>query len=62
LLRSNFIMRGVSLTPGSHTVEFHFRAPSQGLYVSLGAEALGLALCGFLALYSRKQPKAGVQG
>ena len=35
LLRCNFIMRGVSLTPGTHTVEFHFRPPYRGLYVSL---------------------------
>jgi hypothetical protein len=61
LLRCNFIMRGVSLAPGSHTVEFHFRAPSRGLYVSLAAIALGLGLCGFLALYPRKQPAAGAQ-
>jgi hypothetical protein len=62
LLRCNFIMRGVSLTPGSHTVEFHFRPPYQGLYVSLAAAALGLVLFGFLALYAWKQPTAVVQG
>jgi hypothetical protein len=61
LLRCNFIMRGVSLTPGSHMVEFHFRPPHQGLYFSLAGVALGLVLCGFLALYSWKQPPEGVQ-
>jgi hypothetical protein len=62
LLRCNFIMRGVSLTPGSHTVEFHFRPPYQGLYVSLATVVLGLGLCGFLALYPRKRTTAAVQG
>ena len=54
LLRCNFIMRGVALTPGTHTVEFHFRPPYRGLYVSLAGVALGLGLCGFLALYAWK--------
>jgi hypothetical protein len=62
LLRCNFIMRGVWLTPGLHTVEFHFRLPCQNLYVSLGVIALGLGLCGFLALYPGRQPKTGVPG
>ena len=47
LLRCNFIMRGVFLEPGEHTVEFLFRPPVDALYVSLGAIALGLALLGF---------------
>jgi hypothetical protein len=62
LLRCNFIMRGVSLTPGSHSVELHFQVPYPGLYVSLAAGALGLGLCAFLALYSWKKPTAGVPG
>ncbi len=48
LLRLNFIMRGVALTPGEHTVEFHFAPPLTSLYVSLAAIALGLALVGVL--------------
>jgi len=28
LLRCNFIMRGVYLTPGAHTVEFKFTLPT----------------------------------
>ena len=62
LLRCNFIMRGVALTPGSHTVEFHFRPPHQSLYISLVGLALGVGLCGFLALSSRKRATGGVQG
>ena len=58
LLRCNFIMRGVALTPGAHTVEFHFTQRSQGLYVSLAGVVLALGLSGFLAFYSRKHPAA----
>jgi hypothetical protein len=47
LLRCNFIMRGVFLDPGEHTVEFLFRPPVDALYISLGAIALGLVLVGF---------------
>ena len=61
LLRCNFIMRGVFLTR-PHRVEFHFEQPYEGLYVTLAGVALGLGLCGFLALYPRKQPAARGQG
>ena len=40
LLRCNYIMRGVYLTPGAHTVEFKFSLPSGPLYVSLSAIGL----------------------
>jgi hypothetical protein len=55
LLRCNFIMRGVSLTPGSHTVEFHFRPPYQGLYVHLATVTVGLLLLGYLGLSRREK-------
>lgn len=55
LLRCNFLMRGVSLTPGLHTVGFHFRPPYQGLYVSVATEAVGLLLLGYLAVSRRKE-------
>ena len=48
LLRCNFIMRGVYLTPGAHTVEFKFSLPLGLLYVSLSAIGVGILLCGFL--------------
>ena len=62
LLRCNYLMRGVFLQPGAHTVEFRFAPPVDTLYVSLAAVAVGLALCGFLALYpGREPPRAGAQ-
>ena len=55
LLRCNFIMRGVLLTPGSHTVEFRFRPPMKPLYISLAAIGVGTVLLGFLGIAGRKK-------
>ncbi|MGA2541328.1 MAG: hypothetical protein ABSG78_07165 [Verrucomicrobiota bacterium] len=47
-LQCNYIMRGVYLTPGEHTVDFRFE-PSQGpLYVTLAALAFGIVLGAWL--------------
>ena len=48
LLRCNFIMRGVYLPPGAHTVEFQFSLPCVPLYITLAAFSVGVLLCGFL--------------
>jgi hypothetical protein len=48
LLRCNFIMRGVYLTPGTHTIEFSFHWPMKPLYVSLAAIVVGLLVLGIL--------------
>jgi hypothetical protein len=48
LLRCNFVMRGVYLPSGSHTVEFLFRPPVGLLYVSLGAIGVGIVLAGLM--------------
>jgi hypothetical protein len=50
MLRCNFIMRGVYLQPGLHTVVFSYDPPIRGLYVSLAAIALGFVLLGFVAV------------
>jgi hypothetical protein len=54
LLRCNFIMRGVYLTPGAHTVEFQFKLPNGPLYVSLTAIGIGILLAGCLFLSTRR--------
>ncbi len=54
LLRCNYIMRGVYLMPGSHTVEFQFSFPHKPLYVTLTAMGTGILLCGFLYFSTRK--------
>jgi hypothetical protein len=58
LLRANFIMRGVQLAPGAHTVDYRFAPPVNLFYVSLSAIILGLGLLGFLAVSSRKEERA----
>jgi hypothetical protein len=60
LLRCNYLMRGVQVPPGEHAIEFRFAPPTNTLCISLAAVALGLGLCGFLALYQWKQPTAGI--
>ncbi|MEY4691461.1 MAG: hypothetical protein RIT19_1786 [Verrucomicrobiota bacterium] len=50
LLRANFLMRGVSVAAGEHTVEYRFEPPHRALWVSLSAVAAGLLLTGLLAL------------
>jgi hypothetical protein len=52
LLRCNYLMRGVYLTPGEHTVEFRFHPSQKPLYVSLCAWGVGILTSGYL-IYSR---------
>jgi hypothetical protein len=54
LLRCNYIMRGVYMTPGTHTVEFKFSLPAGPLYVSLAAIGLGILLSGLLLVSTRR--------
>jgi hypothetical protein len=61
LLRCNFIMRGVYLTPGRHTVEFQFSLSPKPLYITLSAIGVGILLCGFLLVSSRRA-KPPVEG
>jgi len=55
LLRCNYIMRGVFLPPGEHTVEFRFRAPLKYLYTSLTALAIGFILAGYITHSGARQ-------
>jgi hypothetical protein len=49
LLRCNYLMRGVYLTPGKHVVEFRFQPPLTTFYISLASLFAGTLLCGYLA-------------
>jgi hypothetical protein len=53
LLRANFIMRGVYLTAGEHSVEFQYSLPMKPFYVTVSAMVLGILLCGFLFVLTR---------
>jgi hypothetical protein len=54
LLHANYLMRGVQITPGAHTVDYRFAPPVNLFYVSLSAIILGLGLLGFLAISSQR--------
>lgn len=47
LLRCNFLMRGVYLLPGTHTVEFKFQPPIGFFYFSVAADITALLVLGF---------------
>jgi uncharacterized membrane protein YfhO len=54
ILHANFIMRGVYLAPGTHTVEFRFMLPNNLLCVTMAATGVGILLIGFLIFHQRK--------
>ncbi len=54
VLRCNFIMRGIYLAPGSHTVEFRYRQPVKPMYVTLAGFVVTLLLSGYLVVSGRK--------
>ncbi len=56
LLRCNYLMRGVFLQPGAHTVEFRFAPPVDMLYVSIAAVLVAMLLIGYLAVARDKKP------
>jgi hypothetical protein len=60
LLRCNFIMRGVYLPAGPHTVEFQFSLPHRPIYITLTAISAGIILIGLLIFLGRK-PDAPVR-
>ncbi len=54
LLRCNYLMRGVYLPPGSHTVMFQFSLPNKPLYITFTAIAAAILLAGLLVFLERK--------
>jgi len=56
VLRCNYIMRGVFVPAGHHTVEFRYQPPLHLLYISLTAFGLGIILAGFVLVnhFTRK--------
>jgi hypothetical protein len=47
-LQCNYMMRGVYLTPGEHTIDFRFQPSQKFLYVTLAALAFGILLGAWL--------------
>ena len=62
LLRCNYLMRGVELPPGRHTVEFSYEPPVTSLYLSLAAIAASLALALRLILVTRNEARTVAHG
>lgn len=57
LLHCNFIMRGVFVPAGAHTVEFQFCLPHIPLYITIAAMCLGIILCGVLFACTQRRPQ-----
>jgi hypothetical protein len=62
VLRCNYIMRGVFVPPGRHTIEFRYQAPLQWLYVSLSAFAFGVLLAGYVVVTRLTRPPESSSG
>ncbi len=58
LLRCNYIMRGVQVPVGAHTVEFQFNLPHRLLYNTCAFIAFGVFLIGLLIFLQRRRPPA----
>ena len=52
-----FLMQGLLLPAGTHEIEMRFDPPVKGLYVSLLALLIGLALSGILIFTRRSSPQ-----
>lgn len=59
VLRCNFLVRGVYVPAGEHTVRWHFEPKLTGFQVSLASVLTALVLCGFLAVMAKRGEKPG---
>jgi hypothetical protein len=48
VLRCNYIMQGIFLPPGRHTIELRYQPPQKILYTSLAAFVVGILLGGYV--------------
>jgi len=58
ILRCNYIMRGLFLTPGHHNIEFHYHAYLKYLYVTLIAYLIGFGVTGYVVYTHVRKPSA----
>ena len=56
LLRCNYLMRGVYLTPGEHTVLFRYEPKADLFYLTLGCVLFALLLCAWLVVAESRAP------
>jgi hypothetical protein len=57
ILRCNYLMRGVFLTPGNHIVEFRYKPPLTTLGLSLCAWGVGIITAGYLIWFRTPESK-----
>ena len=63
VLRCNYIVRGVFVSAGHHTIEFRYQEPLKLLFVSLTTFGLGILLAGFVILtHFRQEPETPPAG
>jgi hypothetical protein len=62
LLRVNYLMRGVYLQPGNHTVVFSYSVPQRGFYLSLASIVAAILVAGYLGVLSRKRQQPEPKG
>ncbi len=55
LLRCNYLMRGVQLPAGEHSIEFSFSSGERSLQISLASILAGLALLAFVLVTRKRQ-------
>lgn len=53
LLRCNYLMRGVHLDKGQHTVQFKYHAPKGPISVTLAGWAFAIVMAGFVVMTNR---------
>lgn len=58
LLKANYLMRGLHLTPGEHEIVWRFEPATEGLYVSVAAIFAGLVMTGLVVARSRRERAA----
>lgn len=57
-LRANYLVRGVEVPAGSHTVEFRLESDNKGIYLTLGSQVLAVLLIGVVVFTGRKEENA----
>jgi hypothetical protein len=55
ILRANFIMRGIPLPPGNHTIVMKYAQPTQALKVSIVALCVGFVILVFVAVDTNRR-------
>jgi uncharacterized membrane protein YfhO len=54
-LRANYLVRGVEVPAGGHTVEFRLESDNKGIYLTVGSQILAVLLIGVVLVTGRKE-------